>query len=94
MNKILLINRLNPQDYTNTKKKIFFTIGGINLPKVENKLIDILHDSGLVGQNDAVYKYNGVELDITVQQIPTIIKLLSSHNFQIYSVFEIYNPDF
>lgn len=94
MNKILLINRLNPQDYTNIKKKVFFTIGGINLPKVENQLIDILHKSEIVGERDAIYKYNGVELNITVQQIPTIIKLLSSHNIQIYSVFEIYDPDF
>ena len=30
MNKIMLINRLNPQDHSEEKKKTFFTIGGMN----------------------------------------------------------------
>ena len=39
MNKIMLINRLNPQDYTEEKKKIFFSLGGMNIPKIENKIL-------------------------------------------------------
>ena len=35
MNNILLINRLNPQDYSPNKNKIFFMIGGMNIPDVE-----------------------------------------------------------
>lgn len=93
MNKILLINRINPQDYTDEKKKIFFALGGMNLPKVENKIIDILHNSGIIGVNDMVLKYNGVELNITTQQIPTIVKLLVNENIPIYSIYQFYNPD-
>lgn len=93
MNKILLINRISPQDYSQERKKIFFSLGGMNLPKVENKIIDVLHKSGLIGINDMVLKYNGIELNITTQQIPSIIRLLCKENISIYSVYEFYNPD-
>lgn len=94
MNKILLINRLDPQDYSERKKKIFFTLGGMNIPSVEGKLIRLLNESGILSVNDILYKYNGVELNISVQQIPTIIKLLANDNISIYSIYEIYNPEF
>lgn len=93
MNKIMLINRLNPQDYTEEKKKIFFSLGGMNVTKIENKIIDILNKSGLVGLNDLVLKYNGIELNITTQQIPSVVKLLSTENISIYSIYQNYNPE-
>lgn len=93
MNKIMLINRLNPQDYTEEKKKIFFSIGGMNVPFIENKLIDVLNKSGIVKQSDIVLKYNGVELNLTTQQIPNVVKLLCKEDISIYSIYEYYNPD-
>ena len=93
MNKIMLINRLNPQDYTEEKKKIFFSIGGMNVPSIENKLIDVLNKSGIVQQSDIVLKYNGVELNLTTQQIPNVVKLLCKEDISIYSIYEYYNPD-
>lgn len=93
MNKIMLINRLNPQDYTEEKKKIFFSIGGMNVPSIENKLIDVLNKSGIVKQSDIVLKYNGVELNLTTQQIPNVVKLLCKEDISIYSIYEYYNPD-
>lgn len=93
MNKIMLINRLNLQDYTEEKKKIFFSLGGMNITKVENKIIDVLSKSGPVGLNDLVLKYNGIELNITIQQIPSVVKLLSLENISIYSIYQIYDPE-
>ena len=93
MNKIMLINRLNPQDYTKEKKKIFFALGGMNISKVEDKIIDVLQNSGIVELNDLVLKYNGIELNITTQQIPSIVKLLCMENISIYCIYQFYNPD-
>lgn len=93
MNKTLLINRINTQNYTDQKKKIFFLIGEMNSPYTENKLIDSLKKSNIVEKNDIVYKYNGVELNIVVQTIPKIVQVLAQEGFLIYSVFELYNPD-
>ena len=53
MNKILLVNKINPQDYSNTKNKVFM-IGGMNIPKLENRLIDVLRDSNIVEPEDIV----------------------------------------
>ncbi|MCK9443323.1 MAG: hypothetical protein M0Q14_02130 [Tissierellaceae bacterium] len=93
MNKIMLISKLNPQDYTEEKRKVFFSLGGMNIPSVENRIIDILQNSGLIGLNDIILKYNGIELNITTQQIPSIIRLLCEENISIYSIYQFYNPD-
>ena len=93
MNKILLINRLDPQDYSQVKNKVFFMIGGMDKPSVENKLIDVINDSNIIKQNDMVLKYNGIELRISIQQIPIVAKLLNSENFSIYGIYQLYNPD-
>jgi len=93
MNKIMLINRLNPQDYTEEKKKIFFSLGGMNITKVENKIIDVLTKSDILSLNDLVLKYNGIELNITTQQIPNVVKLLCKENISIYGIYESYNPE-
>ncbi|NLY45509.1 MAG: hypothetical protein GX053_05915 [Tissierella sp.] len=93
MNKILLINRLNPQDYTEKKKKVCFVIGGMNIPKVEDRLVEILSNTDILRLDDILYKYNGVELNITTQQIPIVTRLLTKNNIDIYSIFEVYNPE-
>ncbi len=93
MNKILLINRLDPQDYSDKKIRVFFLIGGMNIPDVENRLIDVIKESKIVEPEDMLLKYNGIELNIKVQQIPTVIKLLSQNNFSIYEVYQPYTPE-
>lgn len=92
MNKNILINRLNPQDHTEDKKKIFFIVGGLNLPTMENDIIDVLQKKLKLSLDDIVVKYDGVELNITTQKIPEVIKILAEENIAIYSVYQIYSP--
>ncbi len=93
MNKILLISRINTEDYAEEKKKVFFTIGGMNMSSIENKIIDILKKSELIESDDLLIKYNGIELNISTQKIPQVIKLLSGEDIEIYSVFQLYSPE-
>lgn len=93
MNKIMLVNRINPEDYSEEKKKVFFSIGGMNINAVENKVMDTLHREGLIQGDNIVLKYNGIELEITTQQIPIVVKLLTDENIAIYNIFQLYNPD-
>lgn len=93
MNKIMLINRLNPQDHSEEKKKTFFTIGGMNLSSIDNKIIDILNNLNITESCDLVFKYNGIELNITTQQIPKVIKELCKEDILIYSIYQLYDPD-
>lgn len=93
MNKILLINRLDPQDYSDVKHRVFFMIGGMNVSDTENRIVDVINKSKMVGPDDMVLKYNGIELNISIQRIPSIVKLLSKENFSIYEIYQPYNPD-
>lgn len=93
MYKTLLINRINPQDFTKGKKKMFFLIGDMNIPDTEDKLIKVLSKSDLIDFSDIVHKYNGIELSIDVQKIPEIVKLLAKEDFSIYSIYEVYTPE-
>lgn len=92
MNEILLINRIDYKDYSGKKQRIFFQIGGMNLPKVEENLTSVLNLSRLVEKEDIIFKYNGVELNILTQSIPIIVKLMTESNLSIYSVYAIYDP--
>ncbi|GEM_PF-499525 len=93
MNDVLLINKINHNDYTKEKKRVFFLIGQINTPRVKEELMDLLSSTKLVDMSELVLKYNGVEVEILVQSIPIMIKLLSDANIDIYSVYPIYNPE-
>ena len=92
MNNILLINRLDPNDKSNVKKKMFFLLGGMNFSSTETKLKEILDKIDILRKEDIIYKYNGVVLDITTEHIPHIIKMLLSEEFSVYSIYELYTP--
>lgn len=92
MNEILLINRLDPKDKSEDKRRIFFLIDDINLSKIETKTMKSLKKIEGVKLEDIVHKYNGIELNITVQLIPSIVKSLAGDNISIYSIYEIYDP--
>lgn len=93
MNRTLLISRLDLQADVDKKRKIFFTIGGINTPEVTNRLIKVLHSFDFIDTNEIVFKYNGIELNIVIQQVPDIIKKLCEEDISIYEVYQPYNPE-
>lgn len=92
MNKILLIDRLNPKDESDEKQEVFFMLGGMNDPIEENRIMDILNSSELISSDDILLKYNGIELNIRIKDIPTIVKLLVENNISIYGIYKIYSP--
>lgn len=93
MNKIMLINRINQGDHSEEKKKVFFSIGGMNIASIENKIMDALHKAGFIKKDNLVLKYNGIQLKIKTQDIPKVNKLLVEEGIDIYSIFELYDPD-
>ncbi|TJX14060.1 hypothetical protein E9840_07240 [Tissierella creatinini] len=93
MYKTLLVNKIDPQDFTGTKKRIFFLLGDMINPAKELKLIEVINKLEFLDIHSTVYKYNGVELSIDVQKIPEVVKLLAKEDFLIYSIYEIYTPD-
>jgi hypothetical protein len=93
LNKTLLINRIDPHNYSNDKRKIFFLIGRLNIKSEEDRLMEILNSIDILEKTDIIYKYNGVVLNIKLKQIPKINKILAKKDIEIYSIFEMYNPE-
>ena len=65
----------------------------MHITAVESRILDALHKEGFIDRDNLVLKYNGIELKITTQEIPEVVKLLIKENVPIYSIFELYNPD-
>jgi len=93
MNSTLLINKLDPNECCDKKHRIFFMIGEMDNPETKNRLIDLLHNNNIVEDDELILKYNGIELLICVQQIPSTIKFLCKEGFSIYEVYHPYNPE-
>ncbi len=93
MNKILLIDRLNTENKSDEKHDIFFLIGGMNDVELENRLIDIVNNSGLIDSKEIILKYNGIHLMLSVKNIPKMTKLLSENDFSIFGIYQIYTPE-
>ena len=77
MDNILIIGKSNPKDYSTVKDKVIFIIGGVGVKAIEDKLIEILKSQDYLREDDLVFKYDGIELNIVTQNIPNIVKLLS-----------------
>lgn len=92
MNKILLINRINTNNFQEGKKRIFFLIGDIEKENSATKLMDTLNKVDFLIKKDIVYKYNGVEIPMQEKDIPQIIKVLIEAGIDIYSIYELYDP--
>lgn len=92
MNKVLLINRINVNNFEKEKRRIFFLVGDGEKGSSESYLMDILDDLEFVNKEDVVYKYNGVEILMLEENIPLIVKVLMDAGINIYSIYELYDP--
>ena len=54
----------------------------MNISKIENKVVDVLHNDGKIDLKDIVLKYNGVELNITTQRFPILLNFFVKKIFQ------------
>lgn len=89
---MLIISKSHPKDYSTIKEKVVFIIGGIGVKSIEDKLIDLLNSQEYLKEEDLVFKYDAIEVNIVTQNIPNIVKLLSNNNISIYGIYKVYNP--
>lgn len=92
MNDVLLINKVDPEDKIEIKKRIFLVLDKESLYLEDSKLMDILNQSDILDEEDVLYKHNGIEVSMRTKDIPKLVKILTDENIAIYSIFERYNP--
>ncbi|NLY08299.1 MAG: hypothetical protein GXZ11_00140 [Tissierellia bacterium] len=86
----LLINKIDYADNSDNLGNVFFMIGEMN--KVESQVMDIIRSSDLVDESNVVYKYNGVDMKIRIQDIPFFVKSFTQAGLRIYNIYEEYEP--
>ena len=71
-----------PLDYTDTKVKVYFEIGGSDFMKIEY----LMQNIGFLCESDITRTEYGFELLIAIQQIPEVAKVLVDNNHAIYQI--------
>lgn len=90
MNDVLMINRINPDQSQKQKARISFILEGMQEDRVCDRLIQVLSDLSYVNLEEAVIKYNGIDLILAQNCIPDCISALSCAGLRIYSVYASY----
>ncbi len=90
MNTTVLINKLDLKDEADHKRKMFFMIG--NLPAVEGRVMDLMKRCPFVDETSVVYKYNGVDVSLGTDEIPTLVRTFTEAGIDLYNIYEEYEP--
>lgn len=89
MFKTLLINQLNTTD-TGDRRKIFFLLG--NMDDIRSDLLEVFNSKDSKYYGKTTFRYNGVSIMMSTNEIPNVIKKLVDMGIDLYSVYEIYEP--
>ena len=89
MFKTLLINQLNTAD-KNDIRKIFFLLG--NMDDIRNDLLEVFNKKDSKYYGKITFRYNGISIIMSTNEIPDVIRKLIEMNIDIYSVYEAYEP--
>lgn len=94
MNDILLVDKIDPSDFSGEYFEFFFIIGDISNIKVTKKVIDVLNKFEEVDEKNALYMRNGFKIFIKTQDVPRLIKNMVMENILIYGVYKVYDSGY
>lgn len=89
---VVLINRINPDNNIDEERRISFIIGNMNDGDTIDRLVSTISNFDGITGDDVLYKYDGVEINIKKSKIPKMVKSLIDNNIDIYSLYEVYDP--
>lgn len=90
MNDVLLINRIDPDRMQSQQTRVSFILEGMQVDQVCDLLIQILADLAYINLEDAVIKYNGIDLLLPQNHIPDCVQALCQAGLRIYGVYASY----
>lgn len=90
MNDVLLINRIDPDQTQSQETRVSFILEGMQVDEVCDLLIQILADLSFINLEEAVIKYNGIDLLLPQNLIPDCVKALCQAGLRIYGVYASY----
>ncbi len=88
MNRITIIEKIDPNIDSSKKNMVFFTIAGMIENEVISKLIGILKQCEEIDGSRTLYKRDGVEVMIRDQDIPKLVRKISDEGLDIYSIYK------
>lgn len=89
MFKTLLINQLNSTE-KGDRRKIFFLLG--NMDDIRIDLLEVFNNKDSKYYGKVTFRYNGISIVMSTNEIPAVIRKLVEMGIDIYSVYEVYEP--
>ena len=89
MFKTLLINQISVTD-SGDSKKIFFLLG--DMENIQNRLLEVFNNKNSKYYGKITFRYNGISIIMSTNEIPDVIRELVQMGIDIYSVYEVYEP--
>lgn len=90
MNNVLLINKCNPEERHNETLSLTVVIGEMHKQATCDRVVEALEKLGFIDISKLILKYNGIVVDINVDDIPKLLLSLLNNDLKVYSVYELY----
>ncbi len=91
MNNVLLINRIKPNSEDTTKINVTFVVEGMHDDEICDKIIQTIDQCGFILLEDLIIKYNGINLNLAISNIPKVMRLLAMEGFNVFGVYSLYD---
>ncbi|WP_425539813.1 hypothetical protein [Microaceticoccus formicicus] len=90
MNNVLLINKCNPDERHNEILSLTVIIGEMHKQTTCDRVVAALEKMEFIDISKLILKYNGIVVDVNVENIPKLLLSLLNNDLKIYSVYELY----
>ncbi len=91
MNDVFLIKNIKPErDYENLQK-VNFIINGMDDENRVRYVLDAIFQENSLSVDNVTVKYNGIQMEMEIKEIPTILKSLVTRDIDVYGIYVLYD---
>ncbi len=91
MNDVFLIKNIKPEkDYDNLQK-VNFIINGMDDENRVRYVLDAIFQENSLSVDNVTVKYNGIQMEMEIKEIPTILKSLVTRDIDVYGIYVLYD---
>jgi len=91
MNDVFLIKNIKPERDYNNLQKVNFIINGMDDENRVRYVLDAIFQENSLSVDNVTVKYNGIQMEMEIKEIPTILKSLVTRDIDVYGIYVLYD---